>query len=139
MTAATPWAIRFFCRHKGNDAATSVPASDFLAAVPPQVQEEMLAVLDAVAEAPPPSYSGGGKWAAMHGGMAGFYEVRVAFGGFNYRLFCRLERPAADLGGPCIVCIGGLRKPKRSAATQKDYRQIKRFGAEFVARRTVVR
>jgi len=27
--------------------------------------------------APPPRFSGGGKWEAMHGDMAGYYEVRA--------------------------------------------------------------
>jgi hypothetical protein len=35
----------------------------------------MLAVLNAVAEAPPPRFSGGGMWEAMHGEMAGFYDA----------------------------------------------------------------
>jgi hypothetical protein len=34
-------------------------------------------VLDAVAAAPPPAFSGGGKWEAMRGKMAGYYEVRA--------------------------------------------------------------
>ncbi len=60
----------------------------------------MNAVLDAVAEAPRPAFSRGGKWEAMHGDMAGFYEVRVTGGGMNHRRFCVLERDAEDLGGP---------------------------------------
>jgi len=31
----------------------------------------MVAVLSAVADAPPPAFSGGGKWEAMHDEMAG--------------------------------------------------------------------
>jgi hypothetical protein len=31
----------------------------------------MLAVLEAVRAAPPPQFSGGGKWKAMHGSMGG--------------------------------------------------------------------
>ena len=49
--------------------------------------------------------------------MAGFFEVRVQGGGMNHRLFCVLERDAEDLGGSSIVCIDGLSKPPRSAAT----------------------
>ena len=41
---------------------------------------------------PPPSFSGGGKWEAMHDDMAGYFEVRVQGGGMNHRLFCVLER-----------------------------------------------
>ena len=95
-------------------------------------------MLDAVAEAPPPAFAGGGKWEAMHGDMSGFYEVRVQGGGHNHRLFRVLERHAEDLGGPSIVCIGGLSKPRRSAAPAQDHRRIRRFGAEFRKRRTVL-
>jgi len=34
-------------------------------------------VLEAVTTAPPPSFSGGGKWEAMHDDMAGYFEVMV--------------------------------------------------------------
>ncbi len=43
---------------------------------PTNVRATIFAVLDAVADAPPPRFSGGGMWEAMHGDMAGFYEVR---------------------------------------------------------------
>jgi hypothetical protein len=95
-------------------------------------------VLDAVAAAPPPSFSGGGKWEAMHDDMAGYYEIRVQGAGMNHRLFCILEREAEDLGGSSIVCIGGLSKPPRTAAHPRDYKRIKRYGDEFRKRRTVV-
>lgn len=55
----------------------AVPALEFLDGLPSKVAAEIHAVLDAVAAAPPPSFSGGGKWEAMHGDMAGYYEVRV--------------------------------------------------------------
>jgi len=115
-----------------------VPAIAFLDSVPLKVAAEAQAVLAAVAEAPPPSFSGGGKWEAMHGDMAGYYEVRVQGGGKNHRLLCLLERDATDLGGPSVVCIGGLSKPRRTAADPKDYEKIKRYGAEFRERRTVL-
>jgi hypothetical protein len=111
---------------------------DFLDGLPAQVAAEIHAVLDAVAAAPPPSFSGGGKWEAMHGAMAGLYEVRVQGGGKNHRLFALLERDATDLGGSSIVCLGGLSKPRRSAADARDYREIKRLAAEFANRRTVL-
>jgi hypothetical protein len=79
-----------------------------------KVTAEILAVLDAVAEAPPPAFRGGGKWEAMHDEMSGFYEVRVQGAGQNHRLFCVLQRDADDLGGSSIVAIDGLSKPRRS-------------------------
>jgi hypothetical protein len=86
--------------------------------LPDKVAAEIQAVREAVAAAPPPSFSGGGKWEAMHDDMAGFYEIRVHGGGANHRLFCPLERNAADLGGPSIVCLDGLTKPVRFAASR---------------------
>lgn len=74
----------------------------------------------------------------MHDEMSGFYEVRVQGGGMNHRLFCVLERHADDLGGPSIVVIDGLSKPKRSAANPKDYRRAFKMRAEFIKRRTVL-
>lgn len=133
-----PWRIHFFQRHQDDDPGRQVPTADFLDELPMKVVAEIHAVLDAVAAAPPPSFSGGGKWEAMHDDMAGYYEVRVQGGGKNHRLFCLLEREAPDLGGPSIICLGGLSKPRRTAADPRDYRMIARYGAEFRRRRTVM-
>lgn len=73
-----------------------------------------------------------------HDEMAGFYEVRIQGGGMNHRLFCILERDAADLGGSSIVVIDGLSKPKRSAADPKDYRRARAMRVEFLRRRSVL-
>ncbi len=116
----------------------TVPAIDFLDALATKVAAEIHAVLDAVAAAPPPSFSGGGKWEVMHDEMAGFYEVRVRGDGMNHRLFCLLERNAIDLGGASVICVDGLSKPPRSAASPRDYKRVKRYGAEFRKRRTVL-
>ena len=90
------------------------------------------------AAAPPPSFSGGGKWEAMRDEMAGFYEVRVQGGGMNHRLFCLLERDATDLGGSSIVCVGGFSKPPRTAAHPREYKKVRLYGAEFQKHRTVL-
>ena len=134
-----PWLIHFFQRHPSDDPQLGVPAAAFLDSLEDKVVAEFQAVLDAVAEAPPPSFSGGGKWEAMHDEMSGFYEVRVQGGGMNHRLFCLLERHADDLGGPSIILIDGLSKPRRSAANPKEYRRAISMRAEFVARRTVAK
>lgn len=132
-----PWLIHFFQRHRGNDPARPVPTIDFLDGLPDKVAAEIQAVLEAVAAAPPPSFSGGGKWEAMHEDMAGFYEVRVHGGGANHRLFCLLDRNADDLGGPSLICLDGLSKPVRSAASPRDYRRVRQYAAEFRKHRTV--
>lgn len=133
-----PWGIHFFQRDEADDAERTVPAIDFLESIPTKVAAEFQAVLGAVATAPPPSFSGGRKWEAMHGDMAGYFEVGVQGGGMNHRLFCVLVRDADDLGGSSIVCIDGFSKPPRSAAHPRDYRRVRRYGAEFQKRRTVL-
>jgi len=72
-----PWLIHFFQRHQAEDAAETVPVADLLDSLPVKARAEIIAVLEAVAQAPPPAFSGGGKWEVMHDDMAGFYEVRV--------------------------------------------------------------
>ena len=139
MATQKPWLIHFFQRHRADDPQREVPAITFLDAVPVAVRAEIHAVLEAVAEAPPPSFSGGGKWEVMHDEMAGFYEVRVKGADRkNHRLFCVLERHAADLGGSAIVVIDGLSKPVRAAAKPKDYTRALKHRAEFRQRRTVL-
>src|SRR5579863_4591579 len=94
------------------------PAITFLNACPTRVKATLLAVLAAVAAAPPPQFSGVGKWEAMHGTMGGYYEIRVTGPGREqFRLFCILENADAaalaqrGLPGPAIAVIAGLRKP----------------------------
>lgn len=137
---AEQWLIHFFQRHRQDDPNETVPAIEFLDAVAVKARAEIVAILEAVAEAPPPAFSGGGKWEVMHDDMAGFYEVRVRGADRrNHRLFCILEREAEDLGGSSIVCIDGLSKPLRQAANPKDYRQALSYRDEFRRRRTVLR
>lgn len=138
MTTPDPWLIHFFRRHRSDDTDRTTPTVDFFESIPHEVVAQIQAVLDAVAAAPPPSFSGGGKWEAMHDDMAGFYEVRVQFNQTNYRLFCVLERDASDLGGSSIVCIDGLTKPRRTAAKARDYRRALAYRKEFEKRRTVL-
>ncbi len=66
------WGIAYY---KAGDG--TVPADQFLDSCPDKVEATIYAVLDAVREAPPPQFSGGGKWEAMHGSMRGYYEIRV--------------------------------------------------------------
>ena len=94
-----------------------MPGADFLDDCPVKVRGTILAVLDAVASAPPPTFSGGGKWEAMHGEMGGYYEIRVTGPGREqFRLFCTPENAdkrtlkARGLRGPAIAVITGMRK-----------------------------
>ena len=93
-----PWLIHFFKRHVDDHPTQSVPGREFLDSCPKSVRAKLSAIIKAVADAPPPMFSGGGKWEAMHGDMSGFYEARTD--GENrehFRLFCVLERDGASI------------------------------------------
>lgn len=96
----------------------------------------MVAVLEAVAAAPPPAFSGGGKWEAMHGDMTGFYEVRVdGPKRRHYRLFCLLVRDGMNVGlsGPSIVVLCGKEKSFRTKLSDADYGQVRALADELRA------
>lgn len=133
--ATGPWRIHVFARHRDDDPEETAPAQDYLDECP--VAPRILAVVRAVADAPPPAFSGGGKWEAMHGAMNGYYEVRVdGPKRRHYRLFCILERDGAlvGLGGPSLVLITGMEKAFRSTFTEEDYAQVRVLGTEYRSR-----
>jgi hypothetical protein len=53
-------------------ADETVPADEFLDECPTHVAAKLLAGLEVVRRAPPPAFSGGGKWEAMHQTMGGY-------------------------------------------------------------------
>ncbi|RKH65658.1 hypothetical protein D7W81_16545 [Corallococcus aberystwythensis] len=135
---AQPWRIHFFQRHPEDDPARGVPARDFLDECPDAVSAKLLAVVKAVADAPPPAFSGGGKWEAMHGDMAGLHEVRAdGRGRRHYRLFCLLERDGAalGLGGPSLVLLTGKTKAFRTVISASDYAKVRALRDEYQRRR----
>jgi hypothetical protein len=106
----------------------TVPAEEFLDACPSKVEAQLLAVLEAVRAAPPPAFSGGGKWEAMHGSMGGHYEIRATGPGRrHYRLYCVLDNGTPEqlrergLPGPAIAVITGLVKPNATLFTEAQY------------------
>lgn len=133
-----PWRVHFFQRDPQDDPGRSVPGRDFLSACPEKVRTMMLAVVTAVAEAPPPRFAGGGKWEAMHDEMKGYYEVRVdGPKRHHYRLFCLLEQDdgSLGLGGPSVIIIAGKSKTFRTELSEVDYTEVRRLGAEYRARK----
>jgi len=130
------WHIEYYKHHED-----SVPAAKFLDGCPRKIDAQFNAVLDAVAAAPPPKFSGGGKWEAMHGDMGGYYEIRLTGPGREqFRLFCVLENATPSelrrrgLNGPSIIVINGMRKPHRTIFTDRDYRKhVRALGDEHHA------
>ena len=119
-----------------------VPALEFLEACPGKIDAEFTAVLDAVAAAPPPQFSGSGKWEAMHGSMTGWHEIRLTGPGREqFRLFCLLENADDDellkrgLVKPAIAVIAGMRKPWRTTFTDHDYEHVRQLGEKHKGNR----
>jgi hypothetical protein len=131
-SAGLPWAVVYYLTPEG-----TAPALEFLDACPSTIDAQFTAVLDAVAAAPPPRFSGGGKWEAMHGLMGGWYEIRLTGPGREqFRLFCLLENGTRDeiarrgLRCPAIAVIAGMRKPWRTAFSDRDYKYVRDLGTE---------
>jgi hypothetical protein len=124
-----PWDIVFYRAPDG-----WVPGADFLDRCPAAIEARIDAVLDAVAAAPPPSFSGGGMWEAMHGDMAGLYEVRVTGKQREqFRLFCLLDKDGPGLPRPAIVILDGRRKPFMTKLSDRDYAQVRSLGDAYRA------
>src|SRR3954452_16468507 len=127
------WGIVYHETAKG-----AVPAEDFLDDCPPNIEARFYAVLEAVRDAPPPQFSGGGYWEAMHGDMGGFYEIRLTGPGRRqYRLFCVLDN--ADAGGlrkrgfesPQIAVITGMVKDSGKKFSDRDYAKVRALEAKY--------
>lgn len=130
------WGVVYYKDPDGN-----VPAADFLDSCPTKVEATILAVLEAVRAAPPPRFSGGGKWEAMHGAMGGYYEIRVMGPGRrHYRLFCRLDNGTpAELAQrgfdePQIAVISGMSKANLTEFSEREYRKrVRTLGDDYLA------
>ncbi len=118
-----------------------MPAEQFLDACPAKVEATILAVLEAVRAAPPPAFSGGGKWEAMHGLMAGYYEIRVIGPGRrHYRVFCILDNgspeqlAARGFDAPQIAVINGMVKANAQQFTDAEYaKYVEALGDDYRA------
>jgi hypothetical protein len=125
--------IVFFRRHLDDDSAETMPGREFLREVcSPGVRAKFNAILNAVAEAPPKRFAGGGAWEAMHGDMTGWFEARAnGRRRHHYRLFCLLDYDADDLDRPLLVVIDGRDKPFRTELSESDYAAVRALGDEY--------
>ncbi|HWG63396.1 MAG TPA: hypothetical protein VG253_17000, partial [Streptosporangiaceae bacterium] len=129
-----PWNIVYYETPDG-----TAPALEFLNDCSRKIDAQFTAVLDAVAAAPPPRFSGGGKWEAMHGVMGGWFEIRLTGPGREqFRLFCLLENGNQDelarrgLRRCAIAVITGMRKPWRTVFSDRDYKYVRDLGDEHM-------
>ncbi len=86
-----------------------------------------------VAKAPPYRFSGGGLWEAMHGDMAGIYEIRVRTKR-HYRLFCVIDAHADNASRPYLVVIAGMDKANGEKFGAADYEAIIDLKDEYLSR-----
>ena len=122
------WDVKVFQRRPDDDPRESCPTETFLQSCPASVAADLIAIVDAVAESPPPHFTGGGMWQAMRG----FYEARTRGPDRRlYRLFRILERAAPGLDRPSIVVICGLSKPRGTAFAEAEYEWVRRLGDEY--------
>jgi Txe/YoeB family toxin of Txe-Axe toxin-antitoxin module len=129
------WGVVYYRTSTGR-----VPAEVFLDACPAKVEATILAVLEAVRAAPPPAFSGGGKWEAMHGTMSGYYEIRVTGPGRrHYRLFCLLDNgsdedlAARGFTAPQIAVINGMVKDHMTEFADPEYRRnVRDLGDDYL-------
>jgi hypothetical protein len=109
--------------------------------IPAKVEATLLAVLEAVRAAPPPAFSGGGKWEAMHGSMGGYYEIRVTGPGRkHFRLYCILDNGSDEelsrrgFDRPQIAVVNGMAKRNATLFTDVEYRKhVRELGNEYKA------
>ena len=129
------WGIVYY-----KTAGGGVPAEDFLEQLSSKVAARFDVVLDTVRKAPPPRFSGGGFWEAMHGTMNGYYEIRLTGPGrMQHRLFCILDN--ADRKGlqergfdaPQIAVITGMSKKSGEKFTDAEYkRKVRKLGDDYL-------
>jgi len=131
---AAPWRIVYFKRDRRDDPAETRPGRAFLASCPVNIAARLIAFLDAVRDAPPPKFAGGGLWEAMHDDMSGYYEVRTRARKQLYRLFCLLEHQQPGLPADCIVVITGMVKETATAFRPADYAYVRSLGDEYRSR-----
>ncbi|HEX5527511.1 MAG TPA: hypothetical protein VFX44_10005 [Solirubrobacterales bacterium] len=130
------WGILYHLTEDGG-----VPAEEFLDACPAKIDARFNAVLEAVRQAPPPQFSGGGYWEAMHGEMGGYYEIRLTGPGRRqYRLFCILDNGNAielrsrGFDRPQIAVITGMVKESGRKFSKRDYVKVRKLGTEYLGR-----
>jgi hypothetical protein len=129
------WGVVYYATENGD-----VPAEMCLDGCPTTVEAKILAVLEAVRQAPPPAFSGGGMWEAMHGAMGGYYEIRVTGPGRrHYRLFCLLDNGSTEelkergFDEPKLAVITGMDKRNVTLFTDAEYRKVRKLGDDYLS------
>lgn len=134
---AASWDIVYY-----KTAAGDIPAFDyFLESCTTKLHAFLNAVLDSVAAAPPPAFSGGGHWEAMSGAMGGYFEVKaIGPDRHHHRLFCLLdgsddpqEMERRGLPNKAIAVVTGMWKPNATLFGDDVYTDVRALGDDYLA------
>lgn len=114
----------------------TVPARAYLDSVPPRIRARIINVAIVVAETPPKRFAGGGMWEAMHGKLAGWFEIRVdgAPNRTHYRMYCLIDSRAEGHNRPLLVLVDGRTKAFRTTLSDADYAAVKAMGDDYRSR-----
>jgi hypothetical protein len=121
-------------------AAGGVPAFEYLLeSCTTKLEAYLHSILDSVAAAPPPAFSGGGRWEAMHGNMSGYHAAKaIGPDRKHHRIFCVLENSdnpdemeRRGLPCPAIAVITGMWKPNATLFSELEYAAVRELGDEY--------
>ncbi len=128
VDAFAPFEVRFLSRDDG-----TAPGYDFLEGCPTKVRAKIKRVLAAVADAPPPKFSGGGLWERMKGTLNNLYEIRVDEPGTrdHYRLFCLLDETSDNVKIGLLVVLDGEVKKRGTKLEPARYEDVLMLAADY--------
>jgi hypothetical protein len=117
-----------------------VPARTFLINCPQSARLQLLAILVAVRDAPPPSFPTSNMWHAMKEEMKGFHEARDEHDGNLYRVFCVLDRQAPEHGldAPTLALVSGGVKKVGTKMDPTVYDQALAYREDYRATRSIL-
>lgn len=112
----------------------------FLESCPSKLEAYLQSILNSVAVAPPPAFSGGGRWEAMHRNMAGYHAAKaIGPQRRHHRVFCLLEKSVEPdemerrgLPRPAIAVITGMWKPNAALFSAAEYSAVRKLGDDHM-------
>ena len=102
-----------------SESPASIPAYKFLKALPANVRDQLLAILEAVRTVGPDQWADRHSHCPMKGNLADLHEVRDKQGEMLYRLFVLWQRKERR-----VVVIDGRKKSNKTALSKREYEAV---------------
>lgn len=129
VNSVTPYQLVFYV---DSDSGRS-PGKEYLNTLPIPSRVKALRLLFMIADFPPTKFPGGGFWEAMHGSMAGWFELRLSAGrSLHHRIFCLLDKNHGSSNTNLLVVITGLTKKSGEVFTKKQYAEVDHLGHQYL-------